>query len=138
MTLDGFGKVYCSSGDARWCGPPHYSFQHPSSRKCLVPAYLWRGRSGDIRVSWGTVVIVTVPNSGIQSVGSSCLAMGDFGRMPSHNTSNMTAATGVDGDRGSVSGSSASCRTNPRGPVTNGQPAKCVPRTAFSARVAAR
>ena len=48
---------------------------------------------GDIRVSWGTVAIVTVPNSGIQPVRSSCLAMGDFGRMPSNNSSNMMAAT---------------------------------------------
>ena len=94
MTLDGFGNVYCSSGDARWsAGPPHYSFQHPSSWKRLVPACLWRGRSGDIRVSWGTVAIVTVPNSGIQPVRSSCLAMVDFGRMPRNNTSNMMAAT---------------------------------------------
>lgn len=65
MTLDGFGNVYCLSGDARWsAGPPHYSFQHPSSWKRLVPACLWRGRFGGYPCQAGErSLIITVPNS---------------------------------------------------------------------------
>ena len=76
MTLDGFGGVYCSSGDARWSSALFIS----------APIFLERlgcaaGARG-ISVSAGERSLSSRCRTLESAVRSSCLAMVDFGRMP--------------------------------------------------------